>query len=160
MLVGLKDFWKKNKRNSLKWKLKNLRWELRYAWRRAWHGFDDMDCIEMYDSFIERYKAILKEYKKCHQGLFNVPEEYRNILNKHFFDEEETDIIIEMMIFHLEMMNKDYVEKLLYGKNIYDDDYEIAEDTFERCKRISSIMNQNKDAFMKLFNLFFWDLWD
>ena len=160
MLVGLKDFWKKNRRNSLKWKLKNIRWEFRYAWRRAWYGFDDMDCIEMYDSFIERYKAILKEYRKYHQGSFNVPEEYRDVLNKHFFDWQETDIIIEMMIFHLEMMNEDNVEKVLYGKNVYDDDYVMAENMFERGVHINSIMNQNKEAFMRLFNLFFWDLWD
>ena len=44
--IGLKNFWKNNKRSSLKWKLKNLRWELRYAWRRAWEGHDDMDMIE------------------------------------------------------------------------------------------------------------------
>ena len=66
MTIGLKNYWKDNKKNSLKWKLKNLRWELRYAWRRAWYGYDDMDIIEMYASFIERYKAILKDYRENH----------------------------------------------------------------------------------------------
>lgn len=162
--VGLKDYWKNNKKNSLKWKLKNLRWELRYAWRRAWYGYDDMDTIEMYVSFIERYKAILKDFRKHHHGLFNVPEEYRDIYNKYFFDEEETDAIIDTMIYHLEMMDEDNVEKILYGMNIYDDEYSIEEYlntiTPERMKNISNVMNQNKEAFMKLFNLFFWDLWD
>ena len=156
--IGLKYYWKSNKHCSLKWKLKNLRWELRYAWKRAWRGYDDIDIIEMNTMFIERYKAILKEYRKNHHGLFNVPEEYREF-NKLYFNEEETDIIIDMMIYHLEMMDEDHVEKILYGK--YDDDYEIKNiNMFERYKRIYSIMNQNKEAFMKLFNLFFWDLWD
>ena len=57
-------------------------------------------------------------------------------------------------------MDEDNVEKLLYGKNVYDDDYNFKEYTMERCKRISLVMNQNKEAFMKLFNLFFWQLWD
>lgn len=161
MSVGLKYYWKDNKHNSLKWKIKNLRWELRYAWRRAWRGYDDMDIIEMYYTFIERYKAILKDYRKKHMGLFNVPEEYRDAFNDRlFFDDDETNAIIDTMIFHLKMMDEDYVEKVLYGKNVYDDDYEIIGNMFERHKRIFSVMNQNKEAFMKLFNLFFWDLWD
>ena len=64
------------------------------------------------------------------------------------------------VIFHLEMMDEDYVEKLLYGKNVYDDDYIPTCRSFNEYKRISSIMNQNKNAFMKLFDIFFWELWD
>ena len=157
--IGLKDYWKNNRHNSLRWKIKNLRWELRYAWKRAWYGYDDMDIIEMYANFIERYKTILKYYREHHMGLFNVPEEYEDTFNKLHFNEEETNAIIDTMIYHLEMMDEDHVEKVLYGKNIYDDDYEIAENMFEKYKHIYSIMNQNKDAFMKLFNIFFWNLW-
>lgn len=162
MTIGLKDYWKNNKKCSLKWKLKNLKWELRYAWRRVWDGYDDMDMIEMFACFIERYKAILKDFRKYHWGLFTVPQEYRDVFNKDFFDEEETDIIIDMMIYHLEMMDEDHVEKVLYGKNIYDDDYEIEKGKrlIEKMQRISSVMEQNKNAFMKLFSIFFYQLWD
>lgn len=162
MSLGLKDYWKDNKRNSLRFKLKNLKWELIYAWQRAWRGYDDMDVIEIQWTFVERCKKTLKDFRKIHHGLFNVPEEYRDIYDKLFFDDDETDIIIDMMLFHLEMLDEDHVEKILYGKNIYDDDYEINENInmFERYKRIYSVMNQNKEAFMKLFNLFFWDLYD
>lgn len=160
--IGLKNYWKNNKKSSLKWKIKNLKWELRYAWKRAWDGYDDMDMIELFDCFIERYKAILKDFRKHHYGLFLVPREYRESLNKIEFDEEETDVIIDMMIFHLEMMDENYVEKILYGKNIDDDDYEICmgKDAIDRAKRIHSVMEQNKDAFMELFRLFFYQLWD
>ena len=158
MSIGLKYYLKNNKHNSLKWKIKNLRWELRYAFQRAWYGYDKIDIIATYYNFIERYKAILKDYRKHHHCLFNVPEEYRDVFNKLYFNEEETDIIINTMIYHLEMMDEDHVENILYGKN----DYEIDENInmFERYKHIYSVMNQNKEAFMKLFNLFFWDLWD
>lgn len=164
MAIGLKDYWKDNKKCSLKWKIKNLKRELRYAWQRAWYGFDDMDWIEMSDSFIERYKEILKCYRQNHQGLFNVPEEYRDVFNKYFFDEKETDAIIDTMIYHLEMTNEDHVEKLLYGINIYDDEYSVEEYlntiTFEKMKRASCVVKQNKEAFMELFSLLFWELWD
>ncbi len=160
--IGLKNFWKNNKKNSLKWKLKNLRWELRYACRRAWYGYDDMDWIELFDCFIERYKSILREYRENHHGLFWIPEEYREEYNDDCFDEEQTDIIIDMMIYHLEMMDEDNVEKVLYDKNIHDDDYEFikGKEGIERIKRIRCVMSQNKDAFMKLFSLFFYQLWD
>lgn len=63
-------------------------------------------------------------------------------------------------MFYLQMMDADYVEKILYGNNIYDDDYEIGCRSIKDHKRISSVMLQNKDAFMKLFSLFYYDLWD
>ena len=168
MIVGLRDYWKENKHCSLRWKIKNLIWELKYAWQRAWYGYDCMDWIEMSVCFTERYKALLKEYKENHCGLFNVPEEYKDDFNKFHFDEVETDVIIDTMIYHLEMMNEDHVEKVLYGKNI--DDYSLdrfeefekylKNKTIEKNKRIYSVMKQNKDAFMELFSLFFYDLWD
>ena len=110
--------------------------------------------------FIDRYKVILKDYNENRHCLFNVPEEYRDIFGKLHFNDDETAAIIETMIFHLEMMDEDYVEKKLYGKNVYDDDYDVSVWTLDRCKRISAIMEQNKKAFMKLFDIFFWDLWD
>jgi hypothetical protein len=162
MSIGLKGCWKETKCCSLRYRLKNLIRELRYAWQRAWRGYDDCEVWDINLCFIERYKLILKDYRENHYSLLNVPnEEYRNIFGKLFFNEEETDDIIDTMIFHLEMMNQDYVEKVLYGKNIYDDDYDFAKDfSIEKAMRVSSVVHQNKEAFMRLFNLFFWDLWD
>lgn len=161
MSIGLKGSWKETKGCRLRHRLSELKWEIKYAWQRAWRGWDSRDVFNMDGNFIERYKEILKRYRKVHMGLFNVPAEYEDDFNKIHFTEEETNLIIDMMIFHLEMMNEDYVEKLLYEKNIYDDDYDMHKDfSLEKTKRISSIVNQNKKAFMKLFNLFFWQLWD
>ena len=42
----------------------------------------------------------------------------------------------------------------------YDDNYEIGCRSIEDHKRIYSVMRQNKNAFMKLFSLFYYDLWD
>lgn len=157
MTIGLKGCWKETKGCRFFYRLKELRWELKYAWQRAWRGWDSRDMFCMNDMFIEKYKEVLKYFKENHQGLFNTPKGS----DKLFFNEEETDEIIDTMIHHLEMMNEDYVEKKLYGKNIYDEDYDFKKDfSIDKCKHVFEVMNQNKDSFMDLFSTFFWDLWD
>ena len=159
MALGLKGSWKKTKGYRFRHRLKELKWDIKYAWQRAWRGWDSRDIFNMNTCFIERQKEILKNYRKNHWGLFNVPAEYKDAFKEYHFNEEETDMIIDIMIYHLELMNDDNVEKLLYGNNIYDDDYDPGE-YGKRYKRISIVVDQNKEAFMKLFNLFFWQLWD
>ena len=162
MTIGLRDYLKSKKTSSLKHRIKNFIWELKYAWQRAWRGWDSRDMFNPYTSFIDRRKEILKAYRNNHYTLLNIPEEYRHMFgNRYHFDEDETNMILDTLIFHLEMMDEDYVEKILYGKNIYDDGYDFkAAYSSEKTKRISSVINQNKNAFIKLFNLFFWSLWD
>ena len=64
---------------------------------------------------------------------------------------EETNAII---------CSSDAIREELCGDNIYDDDYEVDYRSIGDYKRIYSVMRQNKDAFMKLFSLFYYDLWD
>ena len=44
--------------------------------------------------------------------------------------------------------------------SVYDENYQIGCRSIEDHKRIYSVMRQNKNAFMKLFSLFYFDLWD
>ena len=166
--LGLKDFFvhiKTNKTN-IKCFFRELRWQLKYAWRRAWYGYDDVDMFECFEMFRRRMIRILEDFIKHGNGLLNLPQEsehYNELLEKFpegYFDEEHTKLIYQTMIFHLHMMDEDYVEKMLYGNNVYDDDYEVSCRSIEDHKRIYSVMRQNKDAFMKLFSLFYYDLWD
>lgn len=160
MAIGLKGSWKETRGCSLKYRLKETYWNLRYAWLRAWYGFDYRDTFNMNGMFVEKYKAILRRYKEYNFGLFNVPEEYRDQFGKLFFDEEETDVIIDMMIYHLEMIDEDHVEKVLYGKNANDADWDANKDwSMEKATRIANVVHQNKKLFMKLFDIFFFDLW-
>ena len=160
MSIGLKGSWKETKGLALKCRLRETYWNFKYAWLRAWYGFDYRDSFNMNGMFVEKYKTILKWYKKHNIALFNVPEEYRDKFNKFSFTEEETDVIIDMMIYHLEMLDEDHVEKLLYGKNVDDNDWDLNKDwTMEKSIRISHVVDQNKKAFMKLFGIFFFDLW-
>ena len=121
-------------------------------------GFSEMFRIRMI--------RILEDFIKYGNGLLNLPKESEHynellkIFHKGYFDEESTELIYKTMIFHLQMMDECFVEKVLYGNNVYDDDYEIGCRSIEERKRISSVIRQNKNAFMKLFSLFYFDLWD
>ena len=166
--LGLKDFFISSRKEkiSLRHFFRELRWELRYAWRRAWRGYDDVDFFECFEMFRRRMIRILEDFINYGNGLLNLPQEsehYKELLKKFsegYFDDEHTKLIYQTMIFHLHMMDEDYVEKKLYGNNIYDDDYEVDYRSIGDYKRIYSVMRQNKDAFMKLFSLFYYDLWD
>ena len=166
--LGLKDFFISSikKKPRLRHFIKELRWELRYAWRRAWFGYDDVDMFECFEMFRRRMIRILEDFIKHGHSLFSIPtqsEHYDELLKRFpdmVFDEEHTELIYRTMIFHLQKMDEDYVEKILYGNNVYDDDYEIGCRSIEDYKRINSVMQQNKDAFMKLFSLFYFHLWD
>ena len=166
--LGLKDFFISSKKNKIKLRhfFRELRWELRYAWRRAWFGYDDVDMFECFEMFRRRMIRVMEDFIKHGHGSLNLPQEseYNNELLEKFpegyFDDENTKLIYQTMIFHLQMMDKDYVEKELYRNNVYDDDYEVGCRSTEQRKRIYSVMRQNKNAFMKLFSLFYYDLWD
>ena len=166
--LGLKDLFDSKRKEKIKLIqfFRVLRWELRYAWRRAWIGYDDVDMFECFEMFRRRMIRIMEDFINHGNALLNLPQEsehYKELLEKfpeRYFDEEHTKLIYQTMIFHLHMMDEDYVEKMLYGNNVYDDDYEVSCRSIEDHKRIYSVMRQNKDAFMKLFSLFYYDLWD
>lgn len=166
--LGLKDFFVSSKKNKMKLKhfFRELRWELRYAWRRVWRGYDDADFFECFEMFRRRMIRILEDFISYGHAYLTIPtqsEHYNELLKKFpkgYFDEENTELIYRTMIFHLQMMDEDYVEKILYGNNVYDDDYEIGCRNIEDHKRIYSVMEQNKDSFMKLFSLFYYHLWN
>ena len=165
--LGLKDFFISSRKEKYKLRrfFRELRWELRYAWRRAWRGYDDVDFFECFEMFRRRMIRILEDFINYGNGLLNIPREsehYNELLKRFpegYFDEEHTKLIYQTMIFHLQMMDEDYVEKILYGNNVYDEDYQGCR-SIEDHKRIYSVMKQNKNAFMKLFLLFYYDLWD
>ena len=165
--LGLKDFLVSSRKDKIKLRrfFSQLRWELRYAWRRVWRGYDDVDFFECFEMFRRRMIRILEDFINHGHALLTIPnqsEHYNELLKRFpegYFDEEHTELIYRTMIYHLQMMDEDFVEKILYGNNVYDD-YEIGYRSIEDHKRIYSVMEQNKDAFMKLFSLFYYHLWD
>ena len=165
-LIGFKNVFSSIEGVGLRNKLSTIKRELRYAAERAWKGYDSTDVFECAFNFQKWMINVLEEFNKYHECLFWVPEEseYYEELgtpegNRRCFNEEETKSIISTMIWHLKMMDADFCEKVLFGSCIYDDDYKIGCRSTEDRKRISSVVKQNKKCFMKLFYLFYWDLW-
>lgn len=164
--IGLKNVVPSIEGVGLRNKLSTIKRELRYAAERAWKGYDSTDVFECSFNFQKWMINVLEEFNKYHECLFWVPEESehyeelgRTDGNRRCFSEGETKAIISTMIWHLKMMDADFCEKVLFGSCIYDDDYEIGCRSVEEGKRMSSVVKQNKKCFMKLFDLFFWDLW-
>ena len=157
---SLKEYRTQYRNCSLKYKIKNVFKDFIYAWQRAWLGYDYRELWNYDSIFRIRTIEIFKRLKKDRFTLFNMPEEYIDSFNSLFLTSEQTNMVLVTMIYHLQMMDEDYVEKVLYGKNIYDDDYDFSCRTIDDYKHISNIMKQNKEAFMKLFTLFFYELYE
>lgn len=149
--IGLNGFRDKYKGCSFLYKLKQLRWELRYAWRRAWKGFDDQDIFNLNDQFIDRMIVLLTEYNKHNISLFVNPESPKGELN--YFTEEETREVIEKMIWYLENCKEEVVGERLYGEDWMDiKDVNVNKSIYDdmlRCKNIA----------FKMLSDYFYQLW-
>ena len=153
----IKESLKRTKGSCLTFKLIDLEHEFENAIMRFLKGYDCGDLACCGYSFVERTKKILNNSKRAY--TLRVPEQYKEYFNKDYLNAEQAEAVIETMLYHLDMMDEDYVEKVLYGKNVYDDDYDTEGYTIEKAQRIFAVMDQNKESFMKLFNMFFWDLY-
>lgn len=138
--IGLNGFRDKYKGCRFLYKLKQLRWELRYAWRRAWKGFDDQDIFNLNYQFIDRMIVLLTEYNKhVHVSLFVDPESPKGELK--YFTEEETRQVVEKMIWYFENCKEEVVGERLYGEDWMDiKDVNVNESIYDemlRCKNIA-----------------------
>lgn len=161
--IGLKYAWSKTKSESLRFRIKELCYELRYAWERLWRGYDSIDVIEFSDNFQARQIAILERMKETMMGMFSVPYQspYYHELGENdeweerrFFTEEQTNIILDMMIFHLKMMNEDVVKEEVKKSH-----KNVELHPGELYRLVNRIQLQNKDRFMELFSMFYYQLW-
>ena len=115
--LGLKDFLVSSRKEKigLRHFFREFRWELRYALRRAWIGYDDVDMFECFEMFRRRMIRILEDFINHGNALLNLPQEseyYNELLEKFpegYFDDKNTKLIYQTMIFHLQMMDEDYL---------------------------------------------------
>ena len=159
MSLGLKGCLKSFKGAGLGCKITVLFVNLVYIWQRVWRGYDDRDLYDCDIMFRDRMKKTLEALRNEDFRMWAVPEQYINDFENKWLSNEQVENILDTMLFHLEMMDDNYVEKLLYKENILEIGYSCNR-TENEYMRIYAIRNQNKDAFMKLFNLFYWDLCD
>lgn len=64
LLMGLKNMFKGLQGTSLGYRLRHIKYELKYAWQRAWRGYDDSMVFNIDHTFIELYKEIFKTFKE------------------------------------------------------------------------------------------------
>lgn len=70
MALGLRNFWKSAKGTGLRYKLSNLIWELRYAWQRAWYGYDDIFMFNADKVLLILLPEVLTDYEKNNYASF------------------------------------------------------------------------------------------
>lgn len=97
---GLNGFLERTKGASLRYKLREFWWQLRYAWQRAWRGYDFTDVFELGYNFTAKMPVLLAEFLKNNVGLFYDAEADKQL------DEEETNAVIKEMISTLRTVMK------------------------------------------------------
>jgi len=132
--IGLKGAWDAHKGAGLSFRIKQFCWELRYAWQRAWRGYDFTDVFELGYNFVERMPFLLREFKENNVALLPALDDE----NRMSLTEEETDAVLDEMIFYFENCNEDHVYKRLFGVYPWDEDfnhtkYRQAYEEKERC---------------------------
>ena len=77
--LGLKDFFSSSMRKKprIRHFFREFCWELRYAWHRAWRGYDDVDMFECFEMFRRRMIRIMEDFIKA-LGAEPVVYPYRN----------------------------------------------------------------------------------
>lgn len=141
----LKDFNKNFKGYSLWNKIKELFWQIRYAWQRAWRGYDNADVFNLDVEFTKRMLPILKNFKQDNIGC------WYDKINNRWMTLEETNSIVQKMIDLLEHCDEN--EWLDMNLNLIEDkDYELI-------KEIELKAYKNRKEFLKIFSEWFDCLW-
>lgn len=146
---GLRAYSDRVKGAGLRWRLTELYWQLRYAWQRAWYGYDDTDVFELSFNFVARMPVLLREFKENNIALFPDLEHPGESLT-----EAETDAIIDQLIFYFENCSEDHVYKRLYGVNYWEEEFD-----FEKHKAAAAEQNACWEKAMELFAKWSMCLW-
>ena len=147
----LKGFFSKYKGAAVTYKLSSLIDELKCAWQRAWRGYDYTDVINLDLNFIERMILLLKEFRKHNFTLFQEGD--------RTLSEEETNQVIDEMIYCFENSDSDVFMDLLYGR--FDEKTCVFESTptDEQRTECYDKAQKNKERALELFVKYFDCLW-
>lgn len=141
----LKNFNENTKGMSVIYKTKSFMWALKYAWQRAWRGYDDTEVFGLNDAFIERMLPIIKDFRENNVALFYDNEKER------IMTETETNRIVDQMLYFL--INSD--ENVWLGSGL---DPRYKED-FEKIQEIGKTARSNQQSFLEMFVKYFSQLW-
>lgn len=152
--LGLKGAWKKHQGARLRFRIKEYCWDLRYAWQRAWRGYDNIDVFDLGFITLEKMPILLREFKKHNDALFY------NLENNTYLTEEETNAIIDHMIFLFEnSYDTDICYKRLFGVESHEDVLADREDWHERYKAANIERSKCYEEALELFKKWGYQLW-
>ena len=147
-IIGLKDAFHKPDGQRIRYWLRDLMWQFRYAWQRAWKGYDFTDVFELGFNITAKMPVLLREFKKYNVCLFHDPDTGRDLT------EEETEAVIDELIFYFENTDEWTVYKRMFGIEGWEDELylERYRQSGEECTRCW------KEA-MRLFSRWADQLW-
>ena len=147
-MIGLRDFHKTYKGASFGYRLRELRWQLRYAWQRAWRGYSDVDVFDFSYAFMEKIVLILKDFRKNNIALW-IEDKGSDAYTQ--LDKTQTDAILDKMIALAENSNSDAWVDMGLNPQKPEDMIKIEE--FER--------NAEKKLkeFLEMFAKYFQQMW-
>jgi len=90
--LGLATAWERSKDPSVRRKIRFLLKEIKYAWERAWFGYDALDIGDLGFRLAKRIKVLLSEFKVNNDTLLQDPETGRE------YTAEETSRVLDEMI--------------------------------------------------------------
>ena len=152
--LGLKGAWKKHKGASLKFRIKEYVWDIRYAWQRAWHGYDNIDIFDLGFVILRKMPILLSEFKRYNDSLFHDLDSHSDL------SEEETNAIIDRMIFLFEnSYDVDVCYKRLFDVNSHEDVLSDHEEWHERYKAACIERNKCYEEALELFKKWGYQLW-
>ena len=131
-IIGLKDAFHKPDGQHIWYWFRDLMWQFRYAWQRAWKGYDFTDVFDLGFNFAAKMPVLLREFKEHNVGLFHDPDTGRDLT------EEETDAVIDELIFYFENTDEWTVYKRMFGIEGWEDEefcLERDRQSGEECKR-------------------------
>lgn len=147
---GLRYYRKKTAGAGVKWHIQALVLELKHAWQRAWNGYSDADVWDISGLILDTLPVVLSEYREYHHALF-IDEITGKSLSK-----EETDAVIDELIFYLKNCNEEVVYERLFGINPY------AENDINRARwrQVANERKRCKNEAFALLSKWIWQLWD
>jgi hypothetical protein len=119
-------------------KIKDTYYDIKYAFQRAFRGYDDTEVFDLPSGFLTKYTKILKDFKKCGNSY---PVEFESY--------DDWIKVIDEMICYFELSDEfnpvyDYDEEYCFKKSFYNERLAY----YYRRKAL--------DMFVKYFD----DLWD
>ena len=147
---GLRYYFKKTAGAGLIWKIRALGFEMKFAWQRAWRGYADPDAWDIFHEVTVTLPMLLRKLRQCHHTLFVDPE------TNSALSLEETQAVMDELIFCLENCNEDVVYERLFG--IHPSDEMIYNKL--RWNQVPDEMKRCKHQAMLLLDKWLWQLWD